>query len=732
MKKIAMKHLQITFMLTVLMSMVGTKASAHDIAVKNSDGVTIYYNYINDGTELEVVAEGDQYYSGVVNIPETVTYMNKTRRVTSIGKSAFERCEGLTSVEIPNSVTSIGDEAFYKCTKLTSVKIPNSVTRIGWCTFYKCTELTSVEIPNSVTSIGESAFWDCSSLTSVEIPSSVTSIGSNAFDGCYSFKKVIVKDISAWCNIQFGNYKSNPLFYANHLYSDKNTEITDLVIPDSVTSIGESAFENCKGLTSVEIPNSVTSIGSFAFEWCEGLTSVEIPNSVTSIGESAFAYCSGLTTVEIPNSVTSIGKKAFLGCSGLSSVTIGNSVTTIGSSAFNGCSGLTSVEIPNSVTSIGEFAFCDCSGLTSVEIPNSVTSIGEGAFERCSGLTSVEIPNSVTSIGKGAFLNCSGLTKIDVASDNTTYDSRDNCNAIIETVSNTLIVGCQNTIIPNSVTSIGESAFESCEGLTSVEIPNSVTSIGESAFESCEGLTSVEIPNSVTSIGYAAFSSCDISTVTSLIENPFAINSNVFSQDTRMNATLYIPKGTIDKYKATEGWKDFMFIEEGTDGGETPTVQKCEKPTISYKNGKLTFKSATAGAVCQSSITDTDIKSYSGNEIQLGVTYNISVYATKTGYENSETATATLCWIDVEPKTEGIDNGVAQVKSNAVLIQSNDGVVTVSGVDDGKDVAVYSVDGQMVSSAKVRDNQTSLVTSLRKGEIAIVKIGEKSVKVLMR
>ena len=137
-----------------------------------------------------------------------------------------------------------------------------------------------------------------------------------------------------------------------------------------------------------------------------------------------------------------------------------------------------------------------------------------------------------------------------------------------------------------------------------------------------------------------------------------------------------------------------MFIEESTGGGETPTEQKCEKPTISYKNGKLTFKCATAGAVCQSSITDTDIKSYRGNEIQLSVTYNISVYATKAGYENSETATATLCWIDVEPKTEGIDNSVAQVKSNVVLIQGNDGVVSVSGVDDGKDVAVYSVDGQ--------------------------------------
>jgi len=283
-----MKHLKLTFLLTVLMSMVGAKAFAHDIEVKNAYGVTIYYTWTNKNTELAVSYRGsdfDEYsndYSGNVVIPASVTYNGKTF-----------------------SVTSIGDGAFVDCTGLTSITIPNSVTSIGWLAFYGCSGLTSVTIPNSVTSIGESAFSSCYSLTSITIPNSVTSIGDHAFDGCIG--------------------------------------LTSVTIPNSVTSIGSSAFSGCESLTSVTIPNSVTYIGEYAFEGCTGLTSVTIPNSVTSIGSDAFDGCIGLTSVTIPNSVTSIGMYAFYNCSGLTSITIPNSVTTIGDWAFGICSHLTSI-----------------------------------------------------------------------------------------------------------------------------------------------------------------------------------------------------------------------------------------------------------------------------------------------------------------------------------------------------------------------------------------------------
>ena len=293
------------------------------------------------------------------------------------------------------------------------------------------------------------------------------------------------------------------------------------------------------------------------------------------------------------------------------------------------------------------------------------------------------------------------------------------------------------------MTRIENYAFYYCVGLTSVTIPNSVTSIGESAFQYCSGLTSFTIGSGVTSIGENAFNGDDIPTVISLIENPFTITGKTsdyrtFSQNTFNNATLYVPKGTIEKYKATGGWKDFFFIEEGVGpGGDTPQPptpepQKCEKPTISYENGKLTFSCATEGATCQYSITDTDIKAGSGNEVQLTATYNISVYATKSGYENSETATATLCWIDQQPKTEGITNGIANIPAQAVLIQSEGGSIKVQGVDEGTQVNVYSINGTQAGSAISQSGAATINTNLKPGSIAIVKIGQKSVKVVIK
>ena len=219
----------------------------------------------------------------------------------------------------------------------------------------------------NVTSIEYWAFYGCSGLTSVTIPSSVTSIGGDAFNGCSRLKKVIIKDIAAWCGISFSDTFSNPLVYAHHLYSDENTEITELIIPNSVTSIGNHAFCDYSGLTSVTIPNSVTSIGYHAFDGCSGLTSIKVESGNTKYDSRD--NCNAI--IEITSNTLITGCK---------NTTIPNSVTSIGFHAFDGCSGLTSITIPNNVTSIGDWAFFHCSGLISITIPNSVTSIGSGAF----------------------------------------------------------------------------------------------------------------------------------------------------------------------------------------------------------------------------------------------------------------------------------------------------------------------------------------------------------------
>ena len=512
----------------------------------------------------------------------------------------------------------------------------------------------------------------------------------------------------------------------------------------TVTKIGNKAFYACSELISVTIPNGVTSIGNDAFYNCVSLISLDIPGSVTSIGQDAFGYCSSLASLNISNGVTNIGQHAFSSCRSLVNLTIPSSVARVEDNAFAGCTSLVSVTIQSSLTRFGEFVFYNCWNITDLNIvisdyssfirnsfltqlakednqspvflidvdgnvidefviPNDVNSIGNGAFYNCKGLTSITIPEGVTSIGESAFRGCAGLTTV---------------------------------TIPNSVTSIGERAFEWCSGLVSVTLPDDLAIIKKQTFYCCGALESITIPASVEYIYQEAFAGCEkLRRVYARPENPPFSFDNSFSY---FNQTLYVLEASKDKYMNSEPWSKFAFVKIWTGNTNEPEI-RCANPTISYNNGKLTFECETEGAVCESTITNEDIKAYTGNEVQLCVTYHISVYATRPDCDNSETVTATLCWIDADPKIisgegtyYGDDTALASVRATPVLIQNYGSVLTISGVDAGTAVNVYDMAGRMVGYAIASTGSTTVDTSLHSGEIGIVKIGEKSVKVIMQ
>ena len=884
--------------------------------------------------------------------------------LTAIGAGVFMMCSSLTSITIPKGVASIGIYAFMECGSLTSIvskirepfafgkdafyNLPSSCVltvprgkfdayiEAGWTedvfkggvveddtpspnivfaddavkeiclenwdtdfdgelsmdeaadvtdlnmAFRNQGEITSfdeLQYFTSLTAIRVKAFQGCEELTSIAIPSSVKSIGEDAFIDCNRMERVIIPDLAAWCNITFANEAANPLFFGQYIFTydeeyldeeydeeeeteDGLVEVTDLVIPFGITQINDYAFTNTSDLESVTIP------------W-----------SVTTIGEGAFSF------------------------SGVKSLTIPGSVTTIGDFAFDGCY-MASLTIPGSVTTIGEWAFSANTQMTSLTIENGVASIGEFAFSHCSDLTSVTIPESVTSIGESAFSWCTELTSIEVAAGNANYDSRGNCNAIIETGSNTLVAGCVNTVVPDGVTSIGNYAFQRsklttlrlpssvtsigqyaysyCYGLTAITIPDNVTTLDEYAFSNCKNLTLVIIPQGLTSIGQQAFADCsNLGYVVSKIQSPFAFGGDAFShipescvlivprgtrnayisagwtEDvfgggiveegdspfilfadaevravcarnfdtdgdgmltfdeaaavtdlglafkdntkitsfnelpyftglteigerafsgcsnlksvtipssiTKLNdyafsdctalsevwclaedvpethwpllvfmyspisdATLYVPTRSYNDYRKTEPWKYFGTIM--TLDGTIPEVKKCATPTISYAGGRLTFNCETEDVQFSYSIKDEDITSGTGSEVALAVTYNISVYATKDGYDDSDVAYATLCWIDAEPSSEGLidEDAVEEVKALPVLIQSQGGTLTIQGVAEGTPIAIYSIDGKKEGSAISVGGGTTISTSLKPGSVAVVKIGEKAVKVAIK
>lgn len=462
------------------------------------DGV-LYYQITSNSENTAKIVKCSPSASAVMKIPSHVKINGKKYSITSVSSRAFDKCENISSLVIPNTVVSIGDHAFRDCRNLASVVFGKNVEYVGVFPFYG----------DGIDSESEGPYG--------------------------SISRLEFADMESLCRIMCTTYINRDRHAKFYVQGE---EVHDITIPNYVTSICAGAFWGCESFTSVSIGKNVTSIGAGAFK-SSGLTSVVIEDGVASIGVGAFYGCYGLKAVTIKgNGVTSIERGAFMGCNNLTSLNIGSGVTSIGPMAFDGCNGLTSIMvdknnpvydsrencnaiietnsntlvmgckktiIPGSIISIGAYAFQNCRDLTSLVIPNSVTSIGNRAFSGCSGLTSLNIPHNVVSIDAYAFENCRGLTSIKIEDSKNVlafgreafykcpltnlYLGRDISGIVFSTLS--------SLTISTSVTSIGDYAFQNCRKLTSLEIPNSVVSIGKDAFDGCNGLISLKIQDGI-------------------------------------------------------------------------------------------------------------------------------------------------------------------------------------------------------------------------------------------
>ena len=482
-----------------------------------SEGFTAYpveggnlYFYSADGT--------------IVDCDETVTYADVPAEidgiaVTGIGSSAFEYCISLTGVTIPESVTSIDSYAFEGCESLQSACFLGDAPALGTDVFCMKefvfdsgfgVDTETIVIPGlTLYYIDGKADWTTptwngyptATWDGVNVPEPADEIAYPVEGGNLYFRKSTGEIFD--CDTTVTNADIPEKIVGVAVTSIGNsafyycTDLTSVTIPSSVTSIGDSAFDSCSSLISIYIPDSVTSIGDWAFWGCSSLTTVTIPNSVTSIGRYAFSSCRSLMTITIPDGITQIADSVFSDCSSLMSIEIPDSVTRIGAGAFKNCSSLTSVTIPEGVTSIFDYTFEGCSSLTTVTIPSKVMNIGKRAFF-LSGLTSVTLPKWVESVGNKAFSNCDGLTEINVAEGNSVYSSE---NGVMFNKAKTTLLAYPagkteaEYCIPDTVTSIGDSAFFGCNNMKSITLSDRIVKVDSSAFGECDGLLDITVCN---------------------------------------------------------------------------------------------------------------------------------------------------------------------------------------------------------------------------------------------
>lgn len=642
---------------------------AHDIEVANSDGVTIYYNWINNNTELEVTSCSDYLYkySGDVVIPESVEYGGNKYNVTLIGKMAFNNCSSLYSVTIPNSVASIGEMAFSGCSNLSSLIIENGVTSIGEDAFALCGNITSVTIPISVKSIGYGIFRGCIGLTSIIVES-----GNDVYDSrdnCNAIIETASNTLISGCTkTKIPNNITSIGDYAFSAFSN----LSSITIPDNVTSIGYGAFKGCKGLSTITIPNGVTSIDEEAFEDCINLTTVILPQSLTSLGYLAFAYCTQLAEVycyaeSIPNiepdsspfyaiqtnnitlHVPSNAIEAYKTTWPWSDF---NPIVALGSDdrivVINGViyviNGVGSVEVTGA--ELGNTTVDILSEVTIGDKTYQVTSIGDRAFEGRSDIDYLSIPYSIKSIGEYAFINCgSNMTvniedlaswcQTELGNEHSSPLSSARIVQVNSLVKEKLIIpegvpyignftfyqcrGISSVTIPSSVKIIGSSAFEDCSGLEKLNISEGLITIGGSSFEGCSSLSTLTIPSTVSTIAINAFKNCmGLKEVYCYAENVPDTHEDAFDVTPTGSSTLYVPAGSVQAYKNSWPWSDFKnIVALGSPTDDDSTISgKCgDNVRYTYNKDNKTLTISGEGAMYDYTIVDASPWSSFADEI---------------------------------------------------------------------------------------------------------------------
>lgn len=743
------------------------------------DGITYYYNSIRGGLEIigMIVGEGIT----AVSIPSTIGAVPVVSIKGGYFGGLFQsdvEAKQITSLTIPQTVTNVAGDVFSGCTNIEYLNLDMPTVQDG---FRNLTGLKTLEIGEHTQTIASDAFSGCSNietltldiatvgdcfaglsnLKTIVLRDPVTTVNDDAFTGCTGVTDLTIgKSLVNESDVVFAPFKNsivNLTANCKNIYKwfTGSTSLLSVSLGKNVQTIGNDAFNNCQKLATTNFSEGLVSVGNKAFYYCRGLQAALLPSTVNSIGESAFRYCDNMKQVNIPEGVTLIQNLTFNNC-GITSLTIPSTVTDITLHAFSSCVNLEEIIIPATVKNIGDFVFANCKSVKHISIPDSnlkfqvdddnvfsgctgletvdidkrevkgwfkgntslktvnfgihVLKIDKEAFYGCTGLTSVYIPRFVEEIGTAAFGGCTGITSFDVAEENRYYCSQDGLLFKDGHILVSYPLGKEDVVLQDFVDIIDAGAFQGSTYSTII-LPERVLGIKAGAFKNCANLRTVkcyrsplsEVPDrttEITVVEVGAFEGCDLS-----------------------KATLWVHEWALDDYKAFEEWNKFGNIVD----------MNCVTPVISYVDGTLNFASETPGVIYHYTIEDKDIVTdqiVDNGKVYLDGCYEVSVYASAEGFDNSDVAKACLFFLP-NPQGDDITTDVIEVpEMRGILAYSNNGFITITGLNNLEYVSFYDLNGIKLGAVSAYNGVATFKAAV--GSVVIATFTNSSIKILVR